>query len=339
VPENPVHLAIDVMGGDAGPDITLPACREVLLNDNNITLSLFGSAVRINSAFARELQQFASRIEVVDCAEEVSMDDKPSSVIRNKQQSSMYRAVEAVACGNAQACVSAGNTGAFMALGVYLVKTFPGIDRPAICAEMPTEQGSCYLLDLGANVDSHSDHLHQFAVMGSVMASTLKHIDSPRVGLLNIGEEEIKGNEQVKLAASLLEKNENLNYIGYVEGDALYRGDADVVVCDGFVGNVVLKASEGVARLIVSKIQQTLKKGFFTRLLAFFSRHIFTGLLQEIDPSRYNGASLLGLQGSLVVSHGSADSQGFARAINLAAFEAREQLPDRINSQLLQLDY
>ncbi len=331
------HIAIDVMGGDHGPQITVPAALQALKKNPHLKLTLLGNAGQIRSLCSSQV--FAERLSVIDCPDVVAMDEKPSSALRSKKQSSMYKAVELVSQGQAHACVSAGNTGALMAIGRYLLKTFPGIDRPAICSEMPTENGTCLLLDLGANVDSHSDHLHQFAVMGSVMSAALNNIAAPKVGLLNIGEEEIKGNEQVKLAASLLEKNPNLNYIGYVEGDDIYKGTADVVVCDGFVGNVVLKASEGVARLIVEKIRQTWKRNMITRILAFLSRVLLDDLRRNIDPSGYNGASFLGLQGTVVVSHGSAGQNAFGRAIQLACSEVEQDLPRKINQQLETLGY
>ena len=333
-----VHIAIDGMGGDVGPSATVPASIKSLQKIPDLHITLFGNSSEFEP-WSSELKTFGERVQIVHCDEVVLMDEKPSSVLRKKQKSSMYRAVEMVAQKQADACVSAGNTGALMAIGCYLIKTFPGIDRPAICSEMPTLSGSCYLLDLGANVDSHSDLLHQFAVMGSVMAAALKDIENPSVGVLNIGEEDIKGNEQVKMAASLIESNPNLNYYGYVEGDDIYQGTADVIVCDGFVGNVLLKASEGVARLIVEKIRESFRQGFLTRVLAFFARGVIGDLHKNIDPARYNGASFLGLQGTLVVSHGSADPEGFARAIKLACFEVEQKLPEKINLQLESLGF
>jgi len=323
------------MGGDYGPSVVFPAVSQALSKNTNLSITLFGCRDQIAVDVLQKLiESFSGRIEFQDCDEVVSMSDKPSTALRSKQNSSMYRAVACVADNQADACVSAGNTGALMAIGRFLLKTFPGIDRPAICTEIPNEADGCYLLDLGANVDSCSEHLMQFAVMGSVAATALKGLSHPKVGLLNIGEEEIKGNEQVKLAGSLLEENTNINYIGYVEGNDVFSGKADVIVCDGFVGNVLVKASEGVARFVVSKIRETFRKNLLTRFLAFLSQALLDNLRDEINPSRYNGASFLGLQKTVVVSHGSADEDAFSRAIHLACFEVEQELPNKINAQL-----
>jgi glycerol-3-phosphate acyltransferase PlsX len=329
-----IHIAVDAMGGDVGPAVTVPASLSLLGQTSSLTISLFGKDYLIEPHLAGLDPDIRSRVEVENCQTEVEMHEKPSLALRNKRDSSLFRCVEMVSEGKAHACVSAGNTGALMATGRYLLKTFPGIDRPAICAEIPTLTGGCLLLDLGANVDSHSDHLYQFAVMGSVMAKTLNNNHSPSVGLLNIGEEEIKGNEQVKMANALFEESPDIHYIGYVEGDDVYQGVADVVVCDGFVGNVLLKASEGVARLVMEKMQRSLDRNFLTRLLARISKKFLMSLENEIDPSRYNGASFLGLNGSVVVSHGAADETAFTRALQLACFEAEQDLPAKIHAQL-----
>lgn len=329
-----VHIAVDVMGGDFGSSVTLPAIQALLISHPSLCVSLFGRAEIYDSVHVQSLKTFGDRVQFVECADTVGMEEKPSSVLRHKQNSSLYQAIDCVKRGTAQACVSAGNTGALMAVGHLLLKTFAGIDRPAVCAEMPTTQGRCLMLDLGANVDSSALHLSQFATMGSVMAKALYGIDKPRVALLNIGEEAIKGNEQVKQAALLLEKNPHLHYIGYAEGSDIYEGKADVIVCDGFVGNAVLKASEGVARLIQHKIQQAYGKNLVSRLSALFSKPVLKSLKNDIDPSRYNGASFLGLQGTVVVSHGKTDVKGFAHAIELALQQVQQNLPQRIQAEL-----
>lgn len=332
------------MGGDFGPSVTLPAVSSALSQNAALSVTLLGglSEIKKSESCYRNLEQlqqsFSSRVYFIDCEDIVSMSDKPSVALRSKQNSSLYKTVALVADNGADGCISAGNTGALMAIGCFLLKTFPGIDRPAICTEIPNEVEGCYLLDLGANVDSCSEHLMQFAVMGSVAAATLKGKPEPKVGLLNIGEEEIKGNEQVKLAANLLEKNQHLNYIGYVEGSDVFSGKADVIVCDGFVGNVLVKASEGVARLVVSKMRASFRRNVLTRFFAFLSRGVLDNLRDEINPSRYNGASFLGLQKTVVVSHGSADIDAFCRAIQLAYFEAAQDLPKKINRQLAMMN-
>lgn len=332
--QSSVHIAVDVMGGDFGSSVTLPAVKAALSSYPLLRVSLFGRRETYDSLQAQSLETMGDRVQFIECADIVSMEEKPSAVLRHKQQSSLYQSIECLKRGEAQACVSAGNTGALMAAGHLLLKPFPSIDRPAVCAEMPTLQGSCLMLDLGANVDSSALQLSQFAMMGSVMAKTVYGIAKPRVALLNMGEEAIKGNEQVKQAAQLLETNPYLNYIGYAEGNDIYEGKADVIVCDGFVGNAVLKASEGVARLIQHKIQKAYGKNLMSRLSAFFSGPVLRELKNDINPSHYNGASFLGLQGTVVVSHGKTDIKGFAHAIELAVQQVQQNLPRRIQAEL-----
>ncbi|EJT82879.1 phosphate acyltransferase [Pseudomonas putida S11] len=247
-------------------------------------------------------------------SEVIGMDERPSQALRGKPDSSMRIALELVRDSKAQACVSAGNTGALMALSRFVLKTLPGIDRPAMVAAIPTQTGYCQLLDLGANVDCSAENLYQFAVMGSVAAQALG-VQRPRVALLNIGTEDIKGNQQVKLAASLLQNARGLNYIGFVEGDGLYRGEADVVVCDGFVGNILLKSSEGLATMIGARIEQLFKGGVLSRAAGAVAMPLLKRLQADLAPARHNGASFLGLQGIVIKSHGSAGVQGFQSAI------------------------
>jgi glycerol-3-phosphate acyltransferase PlsX len=261
------------------------------------------------------------------------MDDKPAAALRGKPDSSMRVALELLRDGKVQACVSAGNTGALMALSRHVLKTLPGIDRPAMVAAIPTQKGYCQLLDLGANVDCSAEHLLQFAVMGSVAAEALG-VARPRVALLNIGTEDIKGNQQVKLAATLLQGARGLNYVGFVEGDGLYRGEADVVVCDGFVGNILLKSSEGLATMIATRIEALFKRNVASRLVGALALPLMRRLQADLAPARHNGASFLGLQGIVVKSHGSAGVEGFQSAIARAVIEIQENLPQRLHGRL-----
>lgn len=319
-------IAVDLMGGDLGPRSTLPAALNFAREHADCAVVLVGDATEIPSSLPPNVRSVLS-------TQVVTMDDKPAQALRHKQQSSMWKAIELVASGEAQACVSAGNTGALMAMGKYLLKTFPGIDRPAICKAVPTRRGASYVLDLGANVDCTSEQLVQFALMGSVLAEA-SGIAAPTVGLLNIGSEDIKGNEQIRLASALLENNPHLNYIGYVEGDGIFKGDADVVVCDGFVGNVALKVSEGVARLLVVYLKESLPRGILGYLVGQFARISLRKWRTKIDPARYNGASFLGLQGVVVKSHGSVDVQGFGYALAVAKEQAERDTPNKINARL-----
>jgi glycerol-3-phosphate acyltransferase PlsX len=261
------------------------------------------------------------------------MDELPSQALRGKKDSSMRVAINLVKEGSAHACVSAGNTGALMATARFVLKTLPGIDRPAIIAALPTIKGHTHVLDLGANVDSTADHLLEFAVMGSVLTSAVDNVERPTVGLLNIGEEEIKGNERVKEAARLLGASE-LNYVGFVEGDDVWKGVVDVVVCDGFSGNVALKSSEGVAHMISHYLKQEFRRNVFTKLAGLIALPVLNGLRRKIDPRRYNGASLVGLQGIVIKSHGNADTFAFTNAISEALLEVEKQVPQRISSKL-----
>lgn len=329
-------IAVDVMGGDFGPRVTIPATLDALRRHPQLSVKLVGHKTAIEPHLSRLNADLACRIEILHTEETISMSEKPSHALRHGRNSSMYLALQQVADNHAQACVSAGNTGALMALGRFALRTLPGIDRPAIISSVPTAQGQCYLLDLGANVDCSAEHLLQFAIMGSVMAAAVDDIEQPRVGLLNIGQEEIKGNEQVKLASRLIEERGGLNYIGYVEGDDLYAGEADVVVCDGFVGNIALKSSEGLARLISRKFQSSFQQGWYRRFLALLAKPLIADLKKQLDPSRRNGASLLGLQGIVIKSHGSANQRCFGYALDQAAAEIVQDVPRKICSELEQ---
>ncbi|CAH0990121.1 Phosphate acyltransferase [Sinobacterium norvegicum] len=306
------------MGGDFGPRTTVPASIESLKQDDNLKIVLFGDQAQISPYLASIPPVIKKRLSIVHCEQVVAMSDKPSFALRHKKSSSMRQAIEYLHQGKADGCVSAGNTGALMGIGCYVLKTYPGIDRPAICTAIPTLGGHSYLLDLGANVDTNSDNLYQFALMGSVLASAVDGLHKPRVALLNIGEEEVKGNGQVKHASALLSAQGEINYTGYVEGDHLFSGVADVIVCDGFVGNIALKTSEGVVKFIASLSEQMFGGGAVSKLLMAAVKPLFDRLQARIDPQQYNGAYFLGLQGLVVKSHGNANVEGFVQAISSA---------------------
>lgn len=328
-----VTLAVDVMGGDHGPVVTVPAVLSVLAEKPNLQCLLVGDEAAVSPLLCSLSPATKSRITVVHTREFVTMDDKVAVALRNKKQSSMRLAVNAVHDGRADACVSAGNTGALMAISRFVLKTHPGIERPAIMTALPTQTGHVHMLDLGANVDSEPEHLLQFAQMGSLVAEALDGHAFPRVGLLNIGEEEIKGNDLIKQTHELLTRS-SLNYIGYVEGDGVFRGEAEVVVCDGFVGNIALKSSEGVARMIAAMIKTQINRNWFTKLVGALAWPIWQGLRREMDPGRYNGASLVGLRGIVVKSHGSADVESFANALRVAILEVEKDVPGLIADRL-----
>ncbi len=326
-------IAIDAMGGDFGPRNIVQASLACLTATPSLHLALVGQAPLIEELIARHFGVDRSRLHIVHASEVVTMDERPSQALRGKPDSSMRVALGLVADGQAQACVSAGNTGALMALSRFVLKTLPGIDRPAMVAAIPTRSGYCQLLDLGANVDCSAEALYQFAVMGAVVAESLGVVN-PRVALLNVGTEDIKGNQQVKQAAALLQAASGLNYIGFVEGDGLYRGEADVVVCDGFVGNVLLKSSEGLATMIVARMDELFRRSLMAKAVGVLAMPLLKRLQAELAPARHNGASLLGLQGIVVKSHGSASAQGFESAIRRALIEVRENLPQRLSGRL-----
>jgi glycerol-3-phosphate acyltransferase PlsX len=261
------------------------------------------------------------------------MDDKVAIALRNKRNSSMRLAINLVHEKKAQACVSAGNTGALMAVSRFVLKTHANIDRPAIMTALPTQKGHCHMLDLGANVESEAHHLVQFAHMGSVVAQALEGIERPTVALLNIGEEEIKGNDLIKEAHQLL-KESALNYIGYIEGDGVFKGEADVVVCDGFVGNIALKTTEGVAKMMAGFIKEEIQRNWLTKITGVIAYPIWKGLKKRMDPGSYNGASLVGLTGIVVKSHGSADIASFAQAIRVAMKETEQDVPSLIAAKM-----
>lgn len=321
------------MGGDFGPRLIVQASIACLKATPSLHLALVGQPSLIESLVSGLPAAERARLQIVAASEAVGMDERPSQALRGKPDSSMRVALELVRDGKAQACVSAGNTGALMALSRFVLKTLPGIDRPAMVAAIPTRGGFCQLLDLGANVDCTAQQLYQFAVMGSVAAQALG-IEQPRVGLLNCGTEDIKGNQQVRQAAALLGEAGNLNYVGFVEGDGLYRGEADVVVCDGFVGNAVLKSSEGLVGMIAERLQALFRQGLLARLAGLLALPLLKRLRADLAPARHNGASLLGLQGIVIKSHGSTGVQGFQSAIERALVEIHVNLPQRLSGLL-----
>ena len=328
-----VIVALDAMGGDHGPAVVVPAALAALARHDELKLILVGDRELLSAQLHAQKAALGERLVIQHASQRVEMDELPSQALRNKKDSSMRVAINLVKEGTAHACVSAGNTGALMATARYVLKTLPGVDRPAIISALPTMHGHTHMLDLGANIDCSAEQLFQFAVMGSVLVSAVDNIARPRVGVLNSGEEEINGNEQVKEVARMLAESD-INYIGFVEGDAIYAGAADVVVCDGFIGNVALKTSEGVARMISHYMKQEFHRNIFTKLAGFIALPVLKALRAKIDPRCYNGASLLGLQGIVIKSHGSADVFSFGNAIREAMTEVSNDVPQRIGKQL-----
>lgn len=333
-----VRLAIDVMGGDFGPRCIIPAIARSLQMTPDLHVLLVGSTDPV-AQLCQTYRLPSERVQLVPTTEVILADDSPASVLRGKKDASMRVAIEQVRDGHADGCLSAGNTGALMVLSRALLGTLKGIERPAIMAALPVAGRSCFMLDLGANVDCSARQLFEFAVMGSEAASEVSGIDSPRVALLNIGSEINKGSHNVREAAELLRNSGLVNYIGHIEGSGLFRGDADVVVCDGFVGNVVLKASEGLAVYLEGEIRSALGASLLLRCLAPVLRSALKPMIREHDPGCYNGASLLGLNGVVVKSHANADSKAFCSAIQQAVRISRAGLPQRIAARLDGLDW
>ncbi|RTR32049.1 phosphate acyltransferase PlsX [Shewanella atlantica] len=328
-------LALDAMGGDYGPRITVPAALQALRLYSFLNFYLVGNKTDIEKYLSQVESDVLRRIEIIHTTEVVTMSDRPAHALRNRKQSSMRLAIELVRDGKAQACLSAGNTGALMAMSKVLLKTLPGIDRPALVSCLPAvNKTPVYLLDLGANVSCCSETLFQFAVMGSVLCEAVDKNCSPKVALLNVGIEEIKGNDQVQQAGQLLQQSPQINYTGFIEGNDLFSGCVDVIVCDGFVGNITLKTSEGIARLLVHQLEKGLTKGFFVRLMAKMIAPRINSVLNQMNPDHYNGASLIGLRGIVVKSHGSADESAYLQAISLAVTEAQRRLPQMIEERL-----
>ncbi|HUH37358.1 MAG TPA: phosphate acyltransferase PlsX [Spongiibacteraceae bacterium] len=327
-----VHLAVDLLGGDHGLRSSFPAALAALASDPSLSLTLF--APQALHTPAQVPSAVSARLRWCDAASSVAMDERPAHALRYKADSSMRLALDHLGGGQVDGVVSAGNTGALMAMGYHVLGTLPGIDRPAICSAMPTLTGHCHMLDLGANVDTSALQLHQFAAMGTALAARLDGIERPRVALLNIGAESIKGNQQVRDAAALLRADTTINFCGYIEGDGLHRGDVDVVVCDGFVGNVALKACEGTARLIGARLHSRFNANWRSRLGAWLVRPVLNGIRAELDPEQYNGAPLLGLCGVVVKAHGGSSAVGLQRAIEVAARAVRSGLVPALERHL-----
>ena len=326
-----ITLAVDCMGGDHGVSVTLPACRRFLDSHPDARLLLVGQPQALE-AFVHE------RATLVAASQVVGMDDSVEEALRRKRDSSMRVAIQQVKDGAAQAAVSAGNTGALMATARYLLKTLDGIDRPAIASQLPNAQGGATtVLDLGANVDCTAEHLLQFAVMGTALVSVLNDDPRPTVGLLNVGEEAIKGSEEIKRAGGLLRAaaaRGDLNFVGNVEGNDIFKGAADIVVCDGFVGNVALKTIEGLASMIGGFLKEEFSRSIFTKLAAIVAYPVLSALKKRMDHRRYNGAALLGLRGLVFKSHGSADALAFEQALVRAYDAARNDLLERVRTQV-----
>jgi glycerol-3-phosphate acyltransferase PlsX len=327
------RIAIDTMSGDNGLEAVVPAALMFLKEHNDTVLTLVGDEPQLKAELEKHKQSTNERLFIQHASQVVTMDEAPAAALRGKKDSSMRVAINLVKSGDADAAVSAGNTGALMATGRFVLRMLPGIDRPAICTAIPAVNGHTYMLDLGANIDSSAEHLYQFAVMGSELVSAIDGEPKPKVGLLNIGQEDIKGNEQVKAAHERLQNGE-FNYIGFVEGDDIFHGDVDVIVCDGFVGNVALKTTEGLAKMLSQELKKGYKKNILTKLAALISYPVLKTFSRRFDHRRYNGASFLGLKGIVIKSHGGADSVAFANAIGIARKAVMEKVPSRIEKHL-----
>ena len=328
-------IALDIMGGDHGPPVILSAAIKAIQHHPDVNFALCGDESIINPAIQVLSDAERRRVVVSHCDQVVDMGEAPTSALRHKKRSSMRKAIELVQAKEAHACVSAGNTGALLTLSFYLLKTLSGIDRPALVSMMPTaSHHKVLLLDLGANVNCTPDILFQYGVMGSVLAQQVAGIASPRVALLNVGEEDIKGNAQVKSADQLFKDAPGINYIGYVEGDDIFTDHADVVVTDGFTGNVALKSSEGLAKLVVSEVKRHSQRNIYTRLMAKSAFPLLKSIYNSVNPDQYNGASLIGLRGIVIKSHGNASKDAFYYAIVQAMQEARMQVPDKIKTKI-----
>ena len=330
-----VTLSIDAMGGDFGPKVTVPAALACLSKNPNLKLIMVGDEKALGNLLSEAMLSYNGRISIQHASQVVEMDETPQKALKNKKDSSMRVAINLVHEGQADACVSAGNTGALMATARFVLKMIPGIERPAIISTLPSIFGHTHMLDLGANVDSSAEHLYQFAVMGEEVVKAVENIDRPRIALLNIGEEDMKGNEQVKAAAKLLE-NSSLNYIGYVEGDSITAGhvNVDLIVTDGFVGNVALKSIEGAAKMISSKLKASFSNNLLTKLAAMLAYPVLKHFKDSIDPRLYNGASFIGLKGLVIKSHGGADALAFETAIHLAELEVTQDVIRKIGEKI-----
>ena len=327
-----ITIAVDAMSGDEGPEVVVPAVVSFLSKNKASNIILVGDQDNLEALLLPHINH--PSLSIVHADSVVTMSDRPSFALRNKSDSSMAIALKLVAEGKANACVSAGNTGALMMMGRSILRMYPGIDRPAITKLFPSQGGGCFVLDLGANVDSSAEHLLQFALMGQLLAQVIKGIDKPKVALLNVGGEAMKGNVQVRLAASLIQECEAINYVGYAEGGDIFRSKADVIVCDGFVGNVALKSAEGAATILLNSIKSFFTETWYRKILGKIMLPLMAPALKQLNPETHNGAIFLGLQGVVVKSHGNASQASFEHALDLAAKEAAAGLPALINERL-----
>jgi glycerol-3-phosphate acyltransferase PlsX len=331
-------MAIDCMGGDYGPHVTVPSAVKYLHSDPEVNIILVGISDVIEAELRALNMPLSPRMRLHAASEVVGMDEPPALALRSKKDSSMRVAINLVKSGEAQACISAGNTGALLATSRFVLKTLEGIDRPALAVVLPTIKGHTYVLDLGANVNCTAEHLLQFGMMGATLVSSVENKKDPSIGLLNIGEEDIKGNEVVKQAAELL-RDSGLNFYGNIEGNDIYKGTTDVVVCDGFVGNVALKASEGVAQMLATFLRQEFKRNLFTKFAGLVALPVISAFKRRVDHREYNGASLLGLRGIVIKSHGSADTHAFCAAIKRGAEEVRGGMLCHISKHIAELQH
>ena len=332
-----IKVSIDASGGDYGIPVTIEAGINALSNYEDLQIHFVGDSLSIENELKkhRKSNLLNNRIDITHATEVITMDESPSNALRRKKDSSMRIAINLVKDGITDACVSAGNTGALMAIARFVLKTIDGVDRPAIMSSVPTITGHNHMLDLGANIDSKPETLLQFAIMGSIAVQHTENIQKPSIGLLNVGVEDMKGHEKIQATADLL-KNSSLNYQGFVEGDDIYKGVVDVIVCDGFEGNIALKASEGVANMVSHYIKESFNKNLLTKIVALFAKPVLKNFKAKVDPGKHNGASLLGLKGVVVKSHGNADAESFLQAIKEAYLEAHAKITEKISTQLTQ---
>ena len=323
------------MGGDQGPRVVVAALLNSLRKHTNVSALLFGDQHRLQAELNHCLDKsLLARIEICHSEKVIATTDQPSLSMRRQRDTSMSMALASVSAGQADACISAGNTAMLMALGLLEVKMLPGISRPAICTTLPTSRAPTYILDLGANVQCSAQQLAEFALLGSLAVKVLDEINTPTVRLLNVGEESSKGNEIVQQAAALISADSRINYCGFIEGDGIFQGQVDVVVCDGFIGNVALKSSEGAARFIGQMLVELFRSNWLGRLAALLLARPLRGLRASLDPARYNGAYLLGLNGVVVKSHGAADTVAFGYALDVAIDAATKNLPAALLPEL-----
>ncbi len=332
-----IKVSIDASGGDYGIPVTIEAGINALNKYEDLQIHFVGNSLSIENELRkhRKFNLLKNRIDIAHATEVINMDESPSNALRRKKDSSMRIAINLVKDGITDACVSAGNTGALMAIARFVLKTIDGVDRPAIMSSVPTITGHNHILDLGANIDSKPGTLLQFAIMGSIAVQHTENIQKPSIGLLNVGVEDMKGHEKIQATADLL-KDSSLNYQGFVEGDDIYKGVVDVIVCDGFEGNIALKASEGVANMVSHFIKESFNKNLLTKIVALFAKPVLKNFKAKIDPGKHNGASLLGLKGVVVKSHGNADVDSFLQAIKEAYLEAHAKITEKISEQLTQ---